>query len=471
DFPTRKAKKKCTGSLAKTTFRWGICSCEGLSMQNNLYIDAFDSQLGPHQPGGYGGSFGANGAIEIGKGKIFGSVWTSYSDSSTKSLYTHPRGPGKIFIKQQLHSGGAVQFGTDGSVDESAWVDGDITAGGAGPPGGGPPGGGGMGGGEPIPIKKTLHIPSGKKIGDRIKPNNTKRESVDVPTVCERCQEDQQIPVEQLVKARSGGNNDNAVIGLDKDALSSPGEKTVLQLPCGAYYLSEINVSNELVITTTGRTALFVDGDITSDQRLKIVPSPRGEFDIFVNGKVTLQNEIQIGATGYPASTRFYVNGEWTFKNDGTVGAYIYAVPGGISLMNNLVMYGGMYTERLGTMNNVDVHYDRAVLDADKKCPDPDDGDDPNRDAGMGDGRTADGGGTSDTGGGGTSDTDGGGETCSESGDSCGSDSDCCTPLVCNGGTCETSSCQNLYESCSSDSDCCSGTCGTSGDQSVCVGS
>jgi len=459
DFPTREADKKCTGSLAKTTFRWGICSCNGLSMQNNLSIDAFDSRLGPHQPGGYGGSFGSNGEIEIGLGEIFGSVWTSFSEEGTASLHPHSKGPGKLFVRQQLHSDGSVTFGTTGEVDENAWVGGDVTGEGAGP-------GRGGAGGEPITFGQTLHVPDGAEVGDRIEANEIKRRDVDVPTVCERCQEDQRIPVGQLVDERSDGNNDNDIVGLEADALSSPDKKTVLQLPCGAYYLSEIDVSSELVITTTGRTALFVDGNVTSDQRIKIVPAPRGEFDIFVKGDVTLENDMQIGATGYPASTRFYVNGEWTFKNDGTVGAYIYAVPGGISLMNNLVMYGGMYTQRLGTKNNVDVHYDRAVLDADQKCPDPDDGTDPDGDAGMGDGGPGDtGGGMSDADGGG-----GGGTTCAERGDNCSGDGDCCTPLICNDGNCETSSCQPLYEPCTADADCCTGTCSTSGDDSVCVG-
>lgn len=484
EFPGQRTEKTCSGAIAKTTFRWGICSCNGIDLKNNLEIDAFDSRLGPYEPRGIGGSLGSNGKLEVDKGQVFGSVWTSYTGDPA-----YQSGNPGVDVSQQFHAASNVRFNGGGKIGGDAYADGSVKG--------------------RANMQQTLHVPDANQVGPRISYASLSEQSVNVSTVCKRCEQDRQIPVQTIVEIHET-NNDNDVINLDENALDQPGDRTVLQLPCGKYYLSKVDVDNQLVIKATGRTALFINGDVISDQSIKILPTQRGELDVFVNGKVDLASNIQVGSTAYPASTRFYVNGEWTFQNDGVVGAYIYAIPGGISLMNNLVMYGGMYTQKLGTKNNIDVHYDRAVLEADRQCPDPDDntGGGGDMDAGMDGGTADDGGTTGDDGGsstddGGTTGDDGGttdsGTTCasetescsadgdccsdlvcgtdstcqtpcSDQGGSCNSDGDCCSPLVCaSDDTCQTDSCNNLYEECSTDSDCCSGTCAQSSDPSICI--
>lgn len=449
DFGESTTKEVCSGSVATTTFKWAMCSCDEFATGNNVFMDAFDSQKGPYDPEnpGYGGGLGSNGRIHIGKGEIYGSIWTS----GEQGISSAP----ELFIRQQMHSQGDVTFGAQGAVDGETWVKGDI--------------GGGTTGGSKIPIGDTLHIPQSSTIGSRIQANNVKRESVNVSQVCNRCK-DNPIPVERIVKNHQN-NNDNGVIGLKTDALQNPGKQIVLKLPCGKYYLDGVDISSKVTILAEGNTALFIDGDVRSDGDFTIKPTPSGEFDVFVNGEVELQNDIQVGAPAYPALMRFYVNGQWTFKNNGDFGAYIYAVPGGISAaMNNIVLFGGMYTQNYQSMNNIDVHYDRALFEVDEDCPDPDDG---GGDAGVDGGMDADGGGgTMCTAEGQNCSSDseccndllceGGtcGTSCTDQGGSCSSDGDCCSPLVCRDGTCETSSCIPLGETCSADGDCCSGTCG-----------
>ena len=450
-FKPSNMQKKCSGKVAKTTFKWGLCSCNDVNFMNNFFVDGYDSKAGPYQQGGYGGGVGTNGKFTAGKGEIWGALWTS----SNKGISSGP----KLVVKQQLHSQGDLNWSVRGRVEDDAWVGGNVTA--------------STPGGPPFKFQKKLTIPNGNSIHRRAQTNNVVRKPVSVSTVCKRCQAGKRIPVKQIVKNHKN-NNDNAAIGLKKNALDNPGKKVVLKLPCGKYYLSKIDVSSKITIIAEGRTALFIDGNVNSQTDITIKPTPSAQLDVFVNGKVTLANEMEIGSPAYPAAMRFYVNDEWSFMNSAVIGAYIYAIPGGITTMNTLEVFGGLYTHDIQAMNELKIHYDREVLEADKKCPTPNPNPKPNPDAGMSDsgGTTTDSGGTKmDSGT--TTKMDGGGGTnmCSEAGQSCSADGDCCSPLVCDNGTCDTSQCKNLYETCSSNGDCCSGICATSGGTSVCTGS
>ncbi|MFB6374568.1 MAG: hypothetical protein ABEN55_15930 [Bradymonadaceae bacterium] len=300
-----------------------------------------------------------------------------------------------------------------------------------------------------------------------------------MPDACERCGAAERIPVGDIVEAHAGTANDNDLINLDPDALVSQTGERVLVLPCGEYYLSSIDVTNKTTILARGRTALYVGGDVDIGNEFTIKPSASGELDVFIAGDVTIGNKSRIGDPAYPASTRFYVGGEggWHLQNDARIGAYIYAVPGGIVADNKLKIFGGVYTQSLDAGNEVDIHYDRAVLDAGKNCTPIDPGrPNPTLDAGTGDSGApgdsgqADSGGSSD----GTTTDSGGGTTpmCAESGESCTEDGDCCVPLVCGAaGTCDVKECRAIHESCSTDGDCCSGNCAQVSGRSVCVGS
>ena len=429
---------RCTGNLARTVFRWAICSCDGLDFDNRLETDAYDSQLGRYRPGGLGGSVGTNGALESANEiDVRGTVWASGDGGTTLA------NSGKIH--QQLHSGGDAIFRNTSEILKDAWVEGDVE---------------GQNGTE---FAQTLHVNQNATVSDGTDYGKLERTNVDVAQACERCGAADRIPVGEIVSAHAGSNNDNDAIGLEADALASQSQSTVLVLPCGEYYLSEIDIENKTTILAEGRTAIYVDGDIEVANSLTIKPTATGELDVFVSGNVRFQNKAQIGDPAYPASTRFYVGGDegWKMANSGLVGAYIYAVPGGIDADNKVDLYGGIYTQTLTAANTVAIHYDRGVLDAGDDCPPGDEPDpDPMPDAGM-----EDGGADTDGGGGGT-------PMCAEGGESCSSDEDCCVPLVCGeAGTCDVKSCRARGESCTGDGDCCSGTCAEGSGESVCVGS
>jgi hypothetical protein len=453
-------EEQCLGNVAKRTFRWALCSCSSLTFGNKLVTDAFDSTVAPYQKGGFGGGLGSNGYVELGNDTdIDGAVWTA----SSRGL----KATNKLDVSQELHSGGRVVFENKTTLRGDAYVEGDVAGQGT------------------VRFQSTLHLDRNASItGPNIRYNTLKRRDVDVPTVCKRCKSSNRIPVGGIVRRHDDGNNDNGVVGLNPDALKRPGGKRSLRLPCGEYYLSEIDTQNKISIVVTGQTALYIGGDLVARNDITIRPTPSAELDLFVAGNVRLANKANVGAASHPASTRVYVGGStgMTFGNDALLGGFFYVDPGRLKAKNKMELFGGMYARRIRAKNDVRVHYDRAVLKAGQQCPTPRpgsgnsggdvgvDGGTSGVDGGLSDAGTVDTGGVSDTG---TTDTSGGGgSTCSDEGRTCSVDSDCCAPLVCDNGECAVTSCTPLDYKCASDSECCSERCEPTGNgYSLCISS
>lgn len=438
--PDGSDRKRCLGNVAKTVFQWGICSCEDLIVDDALRSDAYDSTLGRYRPGGLGGNVGTNTKIDAGSDVgIRGALWASGDGGATFDDGAD--------VHQQLHVGGTADFGSLSDVRKAGFVEDDVVA------------------DDGVQFHQSLNVNRQSSVGDGVTYGTLNRTNVNVPTACERCGPSERIPVGDIVSAHSEGNNDNGLIGLDPDALASQGGDTLLELPCGEYYLSEITVDDKITIVADGRTALYIDGDVDVGSDLTIKATPNGELDVFIAGNLYLDDEAHIGDPAYPAATRFYVGGTGGMDvgSDTRFGAFAYAVPGGIVADDKLTVFGAVYTQLVDAGGDTVVHYDRAILDAGESCKQPDPVDpDPEGDAGMD--ATTDDGGQMDAG-----DSD---DTCRDSGDSCVDDADCCAPLVCGvDGTCDVKACRAIGESCDEDSDCCSGTCATSGPESTCIGS
>ena len=427
----KNKKKKCIGNVAGNTFTWGVCSCDSLDAGNEFLADAFDSTLGPYQRGGFGGSVGTNGYFEAGNNVwIFGNLWASGSEGVKVG--------NTLELAQQLHSGGLAEAsGKMSYVGRDGFVEGNVKA------------------GEKFEFKQKLFVRPNSQLDQGVTYQKLVRKQVNVADPCTRCKQSNRIPIDDIVKRRRNGNNDNSKIGLKADALASQNNSIRLDLPCGEYYLSRVDIGNSVSIVAHGNTAIYIDGNVEAGNFFDIKPDPSAQLDVFVTGNVELGNESSIGSPAYPASMRMYIGGNegWKIGNKIQIGANIYAIPGGIEAGNELEVFGGLYVQKLKAGNKAKIHYDREVLDSGKDCPDDDGGD--GMDAGMG------------------SDPDGGGGTtdqCKQKDQGCSSDSDCCSPLVCDQGTCSAITCVPLHDDCSKNSDCCSGTCATSGGKSVCVG-
>src|SRR5579883_1278177 len=70
----------CAGGIAQSTFRFALCTCDGLVTDHVLATDAFDGAQGPYDPAHakIGGSVGSDGNVNASaKVDVGGSLWAS----------------------------------------------------------------------------------------------------------------------------------------------------------------------------------------------------------------------------------------------------------------------------------------------------------------------------------------------------------------------------------------------------------
>jgi hypothetical protein len=385
---------RCAGDMAETTFRWALCSCNSIELRDPLWTDAFDSQHGPYDPeaGELGGGVGSNGFFaSLDSFDIGGALWSA---SSADGISTD----GDSFVRQDLSCRGDL-FGRNPLViDGDARVAGDIET------------------TSSITIGQTLYQPEDGARSEDVSYGALAIEPVDVVDPCP-CEPGDRIPVADIVAA-AATDNDNAALGLDPDALVSPGGELRLDLPCGRYFLSGIESDEAIVVAVHGRTAIFIEGDLLyGGTRLEFLVYPGAELDLFVSGRVAVRGQFNFGSRARPAASRLYVGGPGealTLQDDTVLNGFVYAPEGELASSHPVTVHGGLFVGEFSSLGDTRIHYDRAILSAGDACapPDADECTDTCTDCGSR-------------------------QACVEG--SCGEctgDGDCCAPMRCHEGSC-----------------------------------
>lgn len=361
--------RDCLGTLAETTFRWSLCSCNDFNVSARFSTDAYDSRKGPYKPGETGGGVGVDrdvtgwsDAVSVG-----GTLWIAGTKQYSSS------GPAST-VRTDLHLGGSWKASTPFTVDGAAYVSGELSG---------------------VTVTgKTETVAS-------------------VPAACD-CSPQQLVPIADLVEAHRT-SNDNAVIGLDEAALDDPGAAIRLDLPCGSYFLSAIKSSLALTVHVHGRTAIYVAGDVSASSSLAFTLDPGAELDLFVAGTLKASDTFVFGSPSYPALSRAYIGGtaKIALSSDVRLAGQLYAANSSElvwSAKNEI--YGSIFAGSFHGSDVTTIHYDRAVLHAGDFCPP-----DPKECGSCEDCHN---------------------QACKKGECSaCTGDSDCCSPLVCNNGSCE----------------------------------
>ncbi|TNF23718.1 MAG: hypothetical protein EP329_26805 [Deltaproteobacteria bacterium] len=336
-------EETCLDVTAETNFTWALCSCDGIDLSNEVLTDAYDSRFGPYVPGGLGGGVGTGGAFDASnKLTINGTFWAAAEMSLSND----------VVVAGELRAGAGL-FAALLDVALDAWVGGNVST------------------GSTITIDGTLHVPSTATITGNVIAGATVQEPVSVGQPC-RCAPEQLVPVADLV-SHFAADNDNAYVGLDPGVLNWPGAAVHLTLPCGTYYLDNIASSHAITIVATGRTALFVGGDIAGSGNIQIVPSPEAELDVFVAGTLDTSSKLTLGSPNFPALLRIYfgTDQQISVSNSVEIGGFLWAGYGSFRASNKIEIFGGIFTGAFDASNKIDIHYDRAILDVGVECEPP----------------------------------------------------------------------------------------------------
>ena len=412
----------CTGDLAAVSFRWGMCSCTDVEHNQDMWVDGFDSTEGPYSPTCADGTTpcttnedcGSNGpCLDSGAGGLgTNGLYTNNQSSYVSGTvwYSEPVDDpnfGTLLAGQQLHAGHNLPSGTI-QVGQDAYVAGDV--GGSGSVGGDYYGSHGATLASSFNVAGSLMCgppPAAAMDADGQSPLScSPPEALSIMPPCD-CSQDTLVDVVGIVDSHActggggatgcaGDNNNNEDIGLDPNLLSSPGDKTRLDLPCGHYYLTEIVNNKAVNIVVHGRTAIYVDGNVDVGRQVNFTLTENAELDMFIKGGLDAGSTVNLGSPNFPARTRVYMAGgqdDGTYglpsggsgispdpsnahraismNNDLTVAANLYAPWGYHENSQQTDMYGSLFVGGYDISQQTKIHFDTAVVNAGETCPDP----------------------------------------------------------------------------------------------------
>jgi hypothetical protein len=339
---------KCPDQLAQAAFRYALCLCGNYVSDHALVTDAFDGSQGGPTKVIAGGSVGVNGDLHPGRMQIGGSLWAS---EATDITTTSP-----LQVAGELHAQGELHPSSTLVVQGDAWMAGGIQSTGD------------------VTVGGTLHLPASApdSVAGTFNHGTIDPTSFQVLPACD-CNHDDFVDVAGVVRTYAAQNDDMA-LGILPDMLKNvqPDGGTAdggpagvtLSLPCGRIFFSSIGGDAPIhLIAQQGRTAIFVQGDISTSEFRIDVPTGN-ELDLFVGGSITVSGAFQVGDTSNPARARTYVGGTVVnLQGAATLAGNLYAPAAAITLGTApTTLYGSIFALQFSSQSDLTIHYDAAIL-------------------------------------------------------------------------------------------------------------
>ena len=124
------------------------------------------------------------------------------------------------------------------------------------------------------------------------------------------------VDVARAIAAAAATNADDA-IGLQPTALADVTTPTSIALPCGVFYLTEIDAEAPVTLVVRGRTLLAIGGDVTARAGFTVQLDPSAELDLLVGGQLIVTGGGTFGAAGAAPRFRVWVASATTVLFDG----------------------------------------------------------------------------------------------------------------------------------------------------------
>jgi hypothetical protein len=212
------------------------------------------------------------------------------------------------------------------------------------------------------------------------------------------CGANEVLDIEAIVEAGIAQNNSSAA-GAKPGALLQLGVGGTLDLGCGRFAFGPTTIVGVTTLKVPGRTALFIDGDLTITGGFGVDVGSSGELDVFVSGDLFITGVGAIGSRARPGAVRFYVGGSGNIALTGAqvFAANLYAPHADVSVTGVQDLWGSLFVGSYFATGTQRMHYDAAVLRSGSS-----------------------------------------GKTCDTPPDRCKVDLDCGSPLVCAAGSCDS---------------------------------
>lgn len=333
----------CTGELAEAVFRHAVCACGALSVVAELVTDGFDSRIAPHAPGGAGGHVGSNAGFTA------NAIADLRGDLTVAGVEGVAAGPRLDVAGDLAVAAGLGRPSSAIGVGGAAQVGGAIEV-------------------ASLDVAGALVTAPGAPASGAITAGSRPVAAVDVPPPC-RC--DGVLDIAAVIAEHALVNHD-AELGLSPGALRDVSGDATLELPCGRFYLDEIlgTGPGAVTIRATGRTAVFVAGNVTLRQDLVVEVAPGAELDLFVAGTIQVAGALRLGDPARPRALRLYVasGGSLSLSGGAQIAANVFAPAADLAVSAPIELYGALVVHRLVANAPVALHHDRAVAAAGETC-------------------------------------------------------------------------------------------------------
>jgi hypothetical protein len=331
---------QCAGALGALSQRFALCVCSNLSLEQPFRSDAFDST-------GLTAADNTTAAVGI-TGQLSCDATVAVGGAVQASGTSGVAASASLDIAESLRvAGPLVVQGAEAEIRADAYVAGGVSG--------------------DVMVAGTLHLPSGFPIDSMVPSGALVREPVDVPDPCD-CSSSIVDVGRAVSSARTA--NDNLSISLSMDALTGSGAPGVLDLPCGMFFLSAIDVTSDVTLNVHGRAGLAVMGDVSIAGAFDVSLDAGAELDLIVGGKLAISGGRTFGSNVAPARFRVWTATTETvlLEQAPTVGAVIYAPRAQVTAPSGVDIYGSLRAMAFSSEGPTVVHYDRAILSAGVSC-------------------------------------------------------------------------------------------------------
>lgn len=339
--PDGSERAVCTASFARDRMSSALCSCGNAGILGQLRTDGIDSVT----------QKSASGAAAVGINGEHASAALINVDGSLTIAAPSAVLLAALEVHGDLRLAGALTVAGPLQVARDAWFGGSVAA------------------LTIASIGRDVHQPPGKTL------NSTTAAAIGGRLISEeftlappcRCGTGEVLDwVNAIDHASKQNDNDSIQLGA---APTRPPAAVDLTLPCGVFYLDELKTIGNIQLRVTGRTALFVAGDVSSLGNLQVELAPDAELDWFVGGKLDLGRAVKVGEPTRPAALRIYVAGagSWLVPKK-AVSANLYAPLSDVVLLGDEDLSGSIFAHTLSSIGDVTVHYDAAVQRAGDAC-------------------------------------------------------------------------------------------------------
>jgi hypothetical protein len=336
------AGSTCAAALATRGHTYALCSCESLSAPARIRSDSFDSRATQIFDESRA-ALGINGDL------------TSTAEVRAGGAL-HVAGAGGIQAQNHVRTAGSLRVGgpltiwsDQAEAGTDAYVNGNVTG--------------------DVRVNGTLHVPAAATVDAQARYTTLVNEAVAVAPPCD-CAAGFADAAGAIAAAATA--NADPAIGLAPSALSSVTTPQSIDLPCGTFYLDEIDAQAALTIAVHGRTLLAVGGDVTVGA-FTIALDPNAELDLLVGGGLTASGGGAFGAPAAPARFRLWIGGTRTalFDDAPLVSAVIHAPLAAVTAPSGLPLSGSVLARAIMIGADSTLHFDRAILEAGTVCGAP----------------------------------------------------------------------------------------------------